>query len=288
MRTVIILGVIIAAACGSDFEAPSQVSKLRLLALRADVPFARPEQSVTLEPLTADPEARALSWAWATCTDPAASTADSCLRELDREFSPFDPTQAALTVQVGALEQYTRSGLLGVAVVACPGSIEDGTTGGIPVRCRADEGELLPLERFEVGVKRIFVRQRDQNQNPSIEALTWDGDPWDEDRIPEAEGCAKQTDDLDDCPVALRHRIGLRTSPAERGEDERGVRFDEQQVVQAYTDQGVFDFEVRIAGDADNEFAALRVEDRDLANLWFVVRDDRGGVGWVSRQVRVR
>jgi hypothetical protein len=283
--TLIVCGLLM--ACGADFESSSQVSKLRLLALRADAPFAKPEQAVMLEPLVADPETRAISWAFATCTDPAASTATACLSALDGPFSPFDPRDGMLTVKVGDMSLYTRSQVLGVAVVACPGQLEDGRTENIPVRCRDDGGALLPLERFEVGVKRIFVRLRDQNENPSIEMLMFDGEPWDEALVPEVEGCkVKQTDDIDECPSELHHRIAVKTSPAERGVDERGVPFEEQQVVQAYTTQGVFEFEVRIASDANNSFAALRGE--ELSTLWFVVRDDRGGVGWVSRQVKVR
>lgn len=290
MRTVCFVTLTVCgllAACGADFESSSQVSKLRLLALRADAPFAKPEQTVELVPLLADPETRPISWAFATCTDPAASTTEACLSDLDAPFSPFYPQDGVLVVEVGNESQYTRSQVLGVAVVACPGTIEAGQTENIPVRCRDEDGALLPIERFDVGVKRIFVRARDQNANPSIEALTFDGEPWDESFVPEVEGCdVKQTDDIDECPSELHHRIGVKTSAAERGVDERSAPFEEQQVVQAYTTQGVFDFEVRIASDAANSFAALRGE--DVSTLWFVVRDDRGGVDWVTRQVQVR
>ena len=289
VRSILTIAALLAlAACEDDFEPGARVTKLRLLALRADAPFAQPGQSVSLEALTAEPEPETLSWAYTTCTDPASSTVEDCLGELDGPFTPYDPAQQDLQVQVGELAQYERSGLLGVAIVACPGTIEGGDTAGVPVRCRDSDGELLPLERFEVGVKRIFVREHDQNDNPSIEALSWDGEPWPEDEIPEAEACQKKTDEIDDCPKALRHRLGIETTPAESGVDERGQRFAEQQVVQVYATQGVFDFEVRLSDDADNSWAAQRLADEDLATLWFVVRDDRGGVGWTQRQVRVR
>lgn len=288
--TVMILSACCAwlAACGGDFEPAARITKLRLLALRADAPFAQPGQTVTLQPLTAAREPEALSWAFATCTDPASGTVDGCLSELDGPFTEFELAAGGLQVQVGEREQYRRTRALGVAIAACPGTIEEGETGQVPLRCRDAAGEPLPLDRFEVGVKRIFVRERDQNENPSIEVLRWEGEPWAEDDIPEVEACEKDTDEIEDCPKSLRHSLGIETSAPESGVDESGLAFREQQIVQVYATQGVFDFEVRLAEDADNSWAAQAWANQDLATLWFVVRDDRGGVGWATRQVRVR
>ena len=70
--------------------------------------------------------------------------------------------------------------------------------------------------------------------------------------------------------------------------DENGTRVEEQQVVQFYASQGVFERPVRIADSSDNRWAAQPLAGHDLAQLWFVVRDSRGGVGWSTRRVRVR
>jgi hypothetical protein len=147
----------------------------------------------------------------------------------------------------------------------------------------------LPIEAFEVGVKRIFVREADRNANPEITRLTWDGDDWPEDQVPEVNPCPNaKTDDIDDCSAKLRHRIRVESSEPEKGVDENGTAFTEQQVVQFYASQGVFERPVRIAQEPDNHWAAQRGAGSDSAQLWFVVRDDRGGVAWTTRQVRIR
>ena len=105
--------------------------------------------------------------------------------------------------------------------------------------------------------------------------------------MPEVRACANATtDDIEDCDKAVRNRISVESTLPERGVDENGTPFEEQQVVQFYASQGVFERPVRIAGEADNHWAGQ--EKSGSAELWFVVRDDRGGVGWTSRQVRVR
>ncbi|HKU42860.1 MAG TPA: hypothetical protein VJR89_32095 [Polyangiales bacterium] len=282
-------------ACGSDLEDGSRIDKLRLLALRADQPFARPAERVSLQLLAADTERRELHYALGTCTNPKGSTASGCLEALDGPLQPLELDAAAFEVEVPAdvldeLPESARpSALFGAVVVACPGSIARGETSGVPVVCRDEAGEKLPIEAFEVGVKRIFVRERDRNQNPEITRLTWDGEDWPEDQVPEVRACAGAAGgDIEDCEAELRHRIGVQVSAAEHGTDENGTRFAEQQVVQFYASQGVFERPVRIAGDADNSWAAQEKTAGEPARLWVVVRDDRGGVGWVSRQVRVR
>jgi hypothetical protein len=281
--------------CGTDLEDGSRVEKLRLLALRADEPFARPGEAVELQLLAADANVRPLSYALGTCTNPKGSTADGCLNGLDRPFVPLTIEDSRFSIEVpptvldGLPASARPSALVGAVVVACPGEIGDGETSGVPVVCRDARGERLPIDAFEVGVKRIFVRSEDRNANPEITRVTWDGEDWPDDQVPEVRACANaETDDIDDCDAALRHRIAVESSAAQSGVDENGTTFSEQQVVQFYASQGVFERPVRIAAESDNHWAAQRKSESDTARLWFVVRDDRGGVGWATRQVRVR
>ena len=285
MRTQIgCMLVVLLAGCDSGFDPGSRVNKLRLLALRADQPFAAPEQTVTLTPLLANPSDAEISWAFATCSDPPASSVESCLGALDGDFEPIDPDADSLEVDIGARADYVRSGVLGAVVAACPGTIETGTT---KVVCRDANGAQLPLNRFELGMKRIFVHEHDRNQNPSIEALLWDGEEWAEDAIKEVDVCDSDKSDVDDCPSAARHQISVQTSAPEQGVSERDVPFEEQQVVQFYSTHGLFARELRIASEANTTWAAQRGDD-PIATFWFVVRDDRGGVDWQVRRVRVR
>jgi hypothetical protein len=293
--SLIVTAALAFIACGTDLQDGSRIEKLRLLALRADEPFARPGEAVELQLLAAGQRDLSLTYALATCTNPKGSTVDGCLDALDGRFEPLAVEDERFSFEVpsdvleGLPETARPSALIGAVLVACPGELDSGATSGVPIVCRDAEGARLPIDAFEVGVKRIFVRAQDRNANPEITQVTWDGEAWPEERVPEVRACSNaDTDDIEDCSKELRHAIRIESTAPEEGVDENGTKFSEQQVVQFYASQGVFERPVRIAGEPDNHWAAQRVSGRDLAQLWFVVRDDRGGVGWITRQVRIR
>src|SRR5690606_29624329 len=63
-----------------DFDDPGyRVTKLRVLAVRADRPFATPGERVQLSALSHDPASRPITWAWAVCVNPATSDVVGCL-----------------------------------------------------------------------------------------------------------------------------------------------------------------------------------------------------------------
>jgi hypothetical protein len=291
-------GLMLAGGCGADFEPGSRVHDVRLLALRADRPFARPGERVELELLVGNPRERALQWAKSTCTLPTASTLDACLSALDGPLEPFDPdVPGALSVDVpedaldGLSDAARPSALIGVVVVACPGQLADGETGGVPIACRDQHGRVLPIGELPVGIKRVFLRARDRNAAPRIMRVLFDGEEWPEDEPRRVAACASRGYEIDDCPQSTRHGLSVQTEPAERGRDELGAAFREQIVVQFYASSAVLRDEVRIAGEADNAFAfqpdSATGGDDPSATLWLVARDDRGGVDWATRTVQL-
>ena len=162
-------------------------------------------------------------------------------------------------------------------------------TAGVPVVCRDDAGDALPLSEFEVGHQApLRARGRIATRTRASKRLTWDGDPWPADEVNEAQACEAQGDDIDDCPSDLRHRIGVGLDAPEAGVDEHGTRFGEQLIVSAYGSAGIFEDEVRVGPAADHLFAAQQPSGNDEITLFFVARDDRGGVDWAVRTVRVR
>jgi hypothetical protein len=287
------LAFLVLAACSNDFTPGARVTKLRLLAVQAEPPFARPGERVQLRLLVADPESRPLQWALGTCTNPPASTAGACLSALDGPLSPVFPDADALDVQVpqntlDGLSADARGGAaLGAVLVACPGELADGDTDAVPIRCQREQ-QPLDLADFEVGVKRILIREQERNQNPELTAVRWDGAQWPPEFVPEVSACDAAKDDLEDCPSELRHRIDVDSSDPESGQDQGGTAFTEQQIVQYYASEGVFEYEVRVADEADNRWAAQGDGGERVATLWFVVRDNRGGVSWTTRNVQVR
>ena len=282
-------------ACGSDFEPPSRLAKLRLLGVRADNPFARPGDEVALEALALDPAGRELTWAWATCVNPAASGATGCLAEADWATAVTGRSLDRHRVRVPAdalaklAPEARPAAVLGVAVVVCPGTLARGT--GLPptpLSCTDATGRTLGLDEVEVAVKRVFLRASDVNTNPAIEGVTWDGAPWPEGEVREADACDTAKDDFSECDEALAHRVEVRSPAGERGLDENGVPFDEQTVVQLYATEGIFEHAVRIASDPATRWVGRTPARGRVVDFWFVVRDDRGGVTWTTRRARVR
>ncbi|HEU4408600.1 MAG TPA: hypothetical protein VFS43_25285, partial [Polyangiaceae bacterium] len=119
------------------------------------------------------------------------------------------------------------------------------------------------------------------------EGLSWEGADWPEGLVPEVDACDVEGNDFDACDASLARRISLALGPAERGVDELGVAFDEGQIVQFYATEGIFEDEVRAAPSTSTRWVARRASKNRVVTFWFVARDDRGGVGWVRRQVRV-
>ena len=74
----------------------------------------------------------------------------------------------------------------------------------------------------------------------------------------------------------------------ESGSDEFGRDFNEQIVVQYYATEGLFENEVRIGEAPETSWVARKRAAGTDVRFWFVVRDDRGGVTWTTRQVHVR
>lgn len=294
---IVALSACVLAECGvgcdADFKPGSRIESPRILALQADKPFARPGEEVSLTLLAANPHDEPLEWAWATCTLPPSSTVDACIEGLDNELERFDPQTDTLSVSIpsNVLDNVPASqkpsALIGVVVVACPGELRSGETLGVPTRCVDEQGNVRSIDDLEVGIKRIMLRASDRNDNPLIREITWDGETWDEDEVRQAEACREETFTIDDCSKSLHRRINVRTTDREAGRDELGGDFAEQVILQFYSTHGLFRDQVRIAEDADNRWVAQSQDggDATTATLWFIARDDRGGVSWTTRTV---
>lgn len=269
------------AACSDDLDPSSWVNELRLLSVRADSPFALPGQTVKLDALAFDPEGRALSWGWGTCLEPDSTVATDCLHSLSFESLSIAANQTTHSLVMPA----TDSPYVGVAVVVCPGTIGPGTTAGIPVTCTDSSGRKLSISEFEVGVKRLSVRDPTLNENPVISAVSWDGAAWPEGELKTS---ACKTVKAGACDEFIKHELTLLAPDAsERSVDRDDKPIEESAVLQFYATGGEFEDDVRLFDTGTNTWQARREDAGKLITFWFVVRDDRGGVSWVSRQLRV-
>lgn len=268
-------------ACSDDMNPSSWVNELRLLAVRADSPFALPGQTVQLDALAFDPEGRSLSWAWGTCIDAASTVATDCLHALSFESLTIATNKTTHSLVMPA----TDTPYVGVAVVVCPGTIGPGTTAGIPVTCTDTGGRKLSISEFEVGVKRIAVRDPSLNDNPVISEVSWDGAPWPEGEL-KTSACKTVKDGV--CNEFVKHKLALLAPDAsEASVDRDGKPMQESAVLQFYANDGEFEDDVRLFETGTNSWHARREDAGKQVTFWFVVRDDRGGVSWISRQVQV-
>lgn len=280
LRMFVLSFALLAAACSDDFDPASRVSELRLLAARVDRPFAQPGERVELHALAHDPAGRALHWAFGLCRNDASSEAIDCLRSLSFE-------QLSLSRDPGFAFSMPSdaSTYVGVAVVVCPGEIVRGSTAGIPLACVDEERRELALAEYELGLKRVFVRPASENQNPHIAELTWDSAPWPEGELRRA-SCERV--ERERCASFAKHALELQApAAAEHSVDRQGKPMVEQAVAQFYATGGEFDDDVRMADRAHNGFRPRREDAGKRLTLWFVVRDDRGGTAWTTRELDV-
>ncbi|GAC1553506.1 MAG: hypothetical protein NVS3B10_15250 [Polyangiales bacterium] len=316
------------------------MTSLRILAVSADVrwsdsttirgqAYAAPGEEVTLRAEWYHPpsDARPRQWIWLRCVDPESTTVAGCIaaigkeaqqtRDLQRAFLTI-PVEGAdvdvvkLTVPADALTRLSpegrRNATVGVVTLLCPGKIELSDlsaidSGSVPVACREyGTGKVLPLDQWVAGIKRIFVRARDRNENPRPQqagggtGITWDGKDWPEAEIKEVAACETDGNRYDKCKDADHHDVALTLTPDsfEQGIDENGLPFHEQVIVEYYSTEGLFDKEVRIAQNPGTAWVARSAakgagfDGTDPLTMWFVAHDSRGGTVWAERQVRVR
>ena len=307
-RLTPLLGALSLVACDPEFDPTSEVNSIRVLAVQADTPFAAPGETVHLQALSHDPSDRPITWAWASCDEPASSSIEACLANIvETTIETGAPpllgmgaglSQIDLPIAPDAIERLPPAArpqaLVGVLSVACPGDLElaeNGTSPLLPFRCtEAGTDRELDLHDSIIGIKRVFLRETERNQNPVIESVLFDGEAWAEDDVKEVDGCTSEEHVYDDCPGAVRHRIQAVLTPDsfEAGSDEFGRGFDEEVIVQHYTESGIVEDEVRIGEESETGWVARASASGSELSVWFIARDDRGGVAWAERRVRVR
>lgn len=282
------------SSCMSDFDPGARITGVRVVAARADQPFARPGETVRVDALVVDPSGRPFEIAWSVCPRPTSTTVTGCVRGLAGDVST-KPAGApfTLTVPPNALDgaASVRDVFYGAVTIACPGRItrESGPE-GLPVRCADASGAALPLGGYDLAVKRIFVRQKDRNANPEVARITFDGAPWPEGERRAVAACASADENRFDRCEGEEHAVAIdpKETSFESGIDELGARFDEQILAQYYATDGIFEYAVRDARTAPTRYKARAGSSGKSVTMWFVLRDDRGGATWETRTLDVR
>jgi hypothetical protein len=256
-----VLALALALACAPDLPPPSQIEKLRLLAVRSEPPETPPGVDVALDVLVAAPRpcgdfaptgsqpmAPSVDALWFAC--PAAgragepTPASGCAARLQAG----DP--ASLLVGAGPSVNYRVAEgaseiLVGVVVaeleLGASACLTDLAATGAPTR-----------DRCVLGIKRITATSRPSNRNPSITGL-----------------------ELDVLPVA-----GARVGVTPRFEDD-----DTDLTFAWFVTAGEMDHGRSEAAHPGNQWIAPPAA--CTTDLHVVIRDGRGGTAWLSTTLTV-
>lgn len=313
LRVLALGATIVGSDRGGSYAHPGETVKLDVLwhdALDADRDGKK----------DADGAPRPRAWGWTRCVNPEATTVFGCFAALGKEFAasaaagqpppeftilngvPAAEWEKTSTLQIpipaNALDGIATKSAASVGVIffACPGDLVTDFTAinerrnELPLKCFSPEGKELRSDEFTIGLRRIFVRAKDENADPKIApgSVTWGGQPWPAEEVKTiAPSCGPDENGFDKCEGnAVEISMTFPEGTVESGVDEFGVPFTEQVIVQYYATEGLFEFPIKRLQDPKVRFAARSGRGREHT-LWFVVRDNRGGVSWETRRILV-
>jgi hypothetical protein len=323
MFSAMFSGVVAASstvACGNDFDPSSKVASVRILATRADKPYARPGDTVLLELLALDGRAEqsrpmALSWLPAPCINPPGGSYYNCYPGFAIAYTPGVDLTASLVsgptasydIPAGAIDESStlQTGVpfanVFVFSMACAGHVQ--YTGqrtnsplAVPFACFDDAGNELGANDFVFGFARIFVFTDRTNQNPEIDGLIFAGEPVDPAVGVTIDHCPNVNDTDSSCPTTPINVVVPASSqePDPSFVDASGNVRSEGIWVDYYLTGGKVENDLQFLYDAttgrvpDSDNALSGPEVAGEHTLWAVVHDSRGGVNWISTTIVAR
>lgn len=287
------------AGCVEQFAPASQIKDLRVLAIRADIPEARPGETIQLDALIANPDGVFTPplVAWTTCFPKLIGGVDACASgEEPQQFLGVGPSITATIPEDIALfpegDPNAQSTVL-LTMVACDSAIIEEC-----VSCNEDFTDCTfgsEAAEFEVALKRIIVSNRDdatRNHNPDLTDIL--AAPTGGDFVLLPEGVSTPMDVCSD--LTLRAQADPLTAetfteiqfgePVEITEDLETSFFVN---VGAVGSDRIFNGVGKGVepGVADNGYFLIAGDPEPTGDisLFFVLRDDRGGADFAVRTI---
>jgi hypothetical protein len=174
------------AGCGPQFDPPSTIDTLRVLAVQKDRPYAAPGDDVHLTLLWSDGSSktgRPIERAWVTgCVNPLGDLYAGCFSDPDlTKFKREMGDEVTFTIPADIISsrppppdpRQPPYGLSYVFFAACAGTIPD----SFPISCVDENGNTLGSKDFVVGYSAIYVYDHFGNGNPVVRGLSLDGKP---------------------------------------------------------------------------------------------------------------
>jgi hypothetical protein len=280
---LLLCAAILGAGCANDFEKQSHISKLRVLAVQADpaeliIDTTQPPPKTLLTALAVDPSGAVIELRWAVCTvlDAVPDPAIDCPGAQGIDFA--GSTSATLDLgsdQFRPVYQRLTQGPDGQP----PEQLREALASGVPVILGFTA--TAAAERLD-GITTVTLRTADAarpiNHNPGIATLFAD------DISIAADGStavpAGRTVRLAPIPTEGSHELAQDGSPEKLNYSFYATGGEIQSLRSADT---------TASGEAvDPSIDWLAPAQAGAVQLWVVVRDGRGGVGWISRTVQVR
>lgn len=190
----------LAYGCGlfPNFKPPSVVNTVRVLAVRADKPYAKPGDVVTLDVLAVDgredkPHPMKVFWVPVPCVNGHAGPLDCYPAFADQLKPHVDLTSVlpsgdslSVTVPADALAGKDGEPPLGfsrmfVFEMACAGHVRylgevpGPATDSLPFGCFDDDGEALGPGDFMVAYATVLLLPDGENHNPVLDGVKLDG-----------------------------------------------------------------------------------------------------------------
>jgi hypothetical protein len=316
-----LFALLAAYGCGSDFSPKNEVQQIRILAAKADIPYAHVGETVNLEVLADDgrrtPNKKPMRVFWfpAPCINPPGDQYYFCyaaiaqLPERQNLTSVLvEGTKTSITIPQNALDgvvlrpgQTERYVTAYNFVVACAGHVEriplksGQNLNQLPIACFDDETGLeLDAGSFVVGFTRVFVFDTRRNTIPVLDGVTFQGQPIDPAVGVKTGTCVK--DKNDQCQT-VKLNVNFPDSDAEIDPDNvdaNGRVLRETIYVDWYTTNGRFRTDRKIVYDGnlgrppktDAEFEPPN--DPVKGKMWAILHDNRGGTTWFEFPLEIQ
>jgi hypothetical protein len=310
-------------SCGADFRPKNAVEGVRILAAKADLPYAHPGESVHIEALVHDgrklapgAEPMHLYWFPVPCIDPPLGQYYGCYPGFEA-FYPIgvdltpqlrDANDTTITIPADALAKASkRPGQLGdpvatayVFMVACAGHVERIPRRGglapnaVPLGCFNSRHEQLGENDFVLGFTRVFIFATRRNVIPTLDGVTFEGSLVDPAKGITTGKCVKNKQG--DCNTVKLDTL-FQDSTSETDPDNinvDGVVAREAIYVDWFTSIGKFSTDRKILFDAylgrppKTEIEFTPPEEPSKGKVWAVLHDNRGGTTWLEIPIDIQ
>ena len=298
------LGLLALAGCSDDFAPYSQLDRLRVLAIAAEPATPLPGETAALSALTFAPAGETVAYHWSWCPAKAAAASEYVCplaqAQAEQAFAAaLDPSAngllPALDLGTAATATFTNPFSLSALAGLCAAGLDSGSyaqsfdcEGGFPVTVVLDVATASAALRAGFVVRLPVGDTPELNHDPVPAGLELARVPLVEPPVTLAVSPGQTVDLRVDIPAAA---VEIRSIPPSEGPP--GQRL-ERLTASWFADSGeidkartsFIDGETTLDETASNRWTAPSAAawpPSGLLELAVVLRDDRGGVGWLVR-----